>query len=107
MNSHDINHGPEIISVRSPPGQRPWMLLGQGRFTHSKCSYKQSQNAPTNNVGYRTTGTQFSQSSLGGRTATKRPKAGRAVNERLGTVSHGNRKDYFRICVLFWPFHLH
>src|SRR5437762_14364521 len=40
MNSHDINHGPEIISVRSPPGQRPWMLLGQGRFLHSKSSLK-------------------------------------------------------------------
>src|SRR5205809_7288471 len=61
------------------------------------------QKAPTNKVkmrlqtkvSYRSTGTQFSQSSLGGRTATKRPKAGRAVNERLGTVSHGNRKDYF------------
>src|SRR5207249_7013919 len=73
------------------------------------------QKAPTNKVkmrlqtkvSYRSTGTQFSQSSLGGRTATKRPTAGRAVNERLGTVSHGNRKDYFRICVLFWPFHLH
>src|SRR6059036_3099160 len=47
------------------------------------------QKAPTNKVkmrlqtkvSYRSTGTQFSQSSLGGRTATKRPKAGRAVNE--------------------------
>src|SRR5207247_5685183 len=40
MNNHDVDHGPEIFSVRSPPRQRPWMLLGQGRFIHSKASLK-------------------------------------------------------------------
>jgi hypothetical protein len=34
MNSYDINHDPEILSIRRPPRQRPWMLFGKSRSTH-------------------------------------------------------------------------